>query len=283
MRLRTTRAIAATAALAMALAMAACGSGSDSTEGTDATQPSEQSGLDAGALPEATVGERTEGFAQAAAAGGCEELAKYVFLPAVVDDPDHPTDAAGCRALADFAEPLEEMKPGASAEFGTGGVSDADVGGENWTMSWIDDNGSFPGGEYRVFSYAQADPQVDVGPAEGADFDGTADALVAALRDHDCHAAWDAFSAASPPKQNTDEQGFCSAFEDEWFAPDGLGTLLREDPGIEPVKLGGTLDGVFYAIPVDPFRTLFVITDATRPGEEQATGTGVFATFKSRP
>jgi hypothetical protein len=283
MRMRITKAMAALAVPATALALAACGSGEDSTDGTDATQPSEASGLDAGALPEESVGARTDAFAQAAAAGDCEELAKYVFLPAVVPDPDNPTDAAGCRSLADFADPLKGMEPGASAEFGTGGVSDADVDGANWTMSWIDDNGSFPGGEYRVFSYAQADPQVDVAPAEGADFDGTADEFVAALRDHDCHAAWDAFSAASPPKQNADEQAFCAAFQDEWFAADGLGTLLREDPGIEPVRLGGTLDGVFYAIPVDPFRTLFVITDESGPGEEQSTGTGVFATFKSRP
>lgn len=232
------------------VAISGCGGESEPATDASTTADAEASAPE----PAEPIADRIPAMEQAIESGDCAD-ALEILHPQLLDDPEGGASKANCRNAAFYIEQLADFRAGESEEIGTAAVIDA-TGNDQSSLIWaLDEDGSFK----WTGSFFQSRQAGTEAPAE-LDFEENALALVAALREDDCKAAYKAITPDSRLDVGSEKE-FCDQYEETFTAtPEGLGSRLQADPEAEPVLLGTTHDGAYFALATSPsgYRTIIV-------------------------
>lgn len=242
-------------ALCFSALIAGCGGdgGEDPDEGGDSLP-----------APAQTIAGQEAAFERAVATLDCGD-AIGVLHPAVMPEPEAGESKANCAATASLLEDFRGFEAGAGREYGTGALVDGELGGDEISLIWaLDDEGSF-----KWLSSNTLNNEIGTEPAHDQDFAAPVDALLRALRDGDCNAAFDSIASGSRLSYGGDEKTFCANFDANFTkSEEQFGSRLREDPDAAAVGMGTTRGVAFYGVATDPAGYRTVVVDASAKGGE---------------
>ncbi len=245
------RAFALIATLGIAALLAACGDGGADSSSTSASRDSAHSSAQAGQ----PIAQRAPDLERAISSLDCED-ALGVIHPVLLPEPDAGQSKQNCAAAVSTVRRIQDFKLSGSEDYGTGALVDGKSAGTEQSLYWARD----VEGQLKWIGSAVVGHQIGTHPLKRIDYEAPVDAFLRALRKGDCKAAYAQLTPGSRVSYG-DQKTFCSKFDDTFTADaQSFGTLLQNDPGAHPEKLGATLDVTFYGVATKPggYRTLIL-------------------------